>query len=68
VAAGREVTRLAIAANGATLERLEPCLADVLAPARCREHRLVARDGLEDAVFRIEDAVFAERAPAGEGD
>jgi valyl-tRNA synthetase len=66
VAAGREVERLAIAANGSTLERLGPCLADLLAAARCRSHRLIARDALEDGVFQIEDAVFAERAPASE--
>ena len=61
VAAGREVERLAIAANGSMLEKLGPCLADVLAAARCRGHRLVARDALEDGVFQVEDAVFAER-------
>jgi valyl-tRNA synthetase len=67
VAAGREVERLAIAANGSTLEKLGPCLADVLAAARCRDHRLVARDALEDGSFLVEDAVFAERVPAVEG-
>jgi hypothetical protein len=58
---GREVERLAIVANGATLERLEPGLADVLAAGRCHDHRLTARDELEDGVFRIEDATFAAR-------
>jgi valyl-tRNA synthetase len=64
VSAGREVERLAIVANPATLARLAPCLADVLAAARCREHRLVARDGLEDGRFEVADAVFAARPPA----
>ncbi len=67
VAVGREVERLAIVANASTLERLAPCLGDVLAAARCRSHRLLANDGLEDGIFRVEDAVFAERAPAAEG-
>ncbi len=66
VAAGREVERLAIVANGSTLEKLAPCLGDVLAAARCHGHRLVARDALEDGVFQVEDAVFVERPPAGE--
>jgi valyl-tRNA synthetase len=61
VSMGREVERLAIVANGATLERLEPGLADVLAAGRCHDHRLTARDELEDGVFRIEDATFAAR-------
>ncbi len=67
VSVGREVERLAIVANGSTLEKLAPCLGDVLAAARCRSHRLLARDGLEDGAFRIEDAHFAERAPAAAG-
>ena len=67
VAAGRELERLAIVANGSTLEKVAPVLADVLAAARCRSHRSIARDALEDGVFSVEDAVFAERAPAAEG-
>ena len=39
-------------------------LGDVLAAGRCRSHRVVARDSLEDGAFLIEDAVFTERAPA----
>jgi len=64
VAAGREIERLAIAGSAATLERLEPCVADVLAAARCRAHRGLVREDLEDGLLRIEDAVFAERPPA----
>jgi valyl-tRNA synthetase len=67
VSVGREVERLAIVASASTLARLAPCLGDVLAATRCRSHRLVARDDLEDGVIRIEDAAFAERAPAAEG-
>jgi valyl-tRNA synthetase len=65
VAAGREVERMTLVASAATLERVAPCLSDVLAAARCREHRALAREGLEDGAFRVEDAVFAERPPAG---
>jgi valyl-tRNA synthetase len=64
VSAGREVEQLTIVANGATLEKLAPCLGDVLAAARCHSHRTVARDALEDGIFSIEDATFVERAPA----
>lgn len=62
VSMGREVERLSIASNPKTLSRLEPVLTDVLAAARCAEHRLEARDDLPDAEFAISDAVFAERA------
>src|SRR5262245_6250196 len=64
VSAGREVERLTIVGNGRTLERLGPCLADVLAAARCRSHRLLAREDLEEGAFRIEDAAFADRPPS----
>jgi valyl-tRNA synthetase len=61
VSMGREVESLLIAANGPTLAQLEPSLADVLGAGRCRSHRLRRFDSLEDGVFSIEDAVFAER-------
>jgi len=64
VAAGREVESLTLVASAATLARLEPCLADVLAAARCQTHRTQAREDLEDGTFAIEDAVFAPRAEA----
>jgi valyl-tRNA synthetase len=61
VSMGREVERLAIQANPKTLARLEPVLADVLAAARCAEHRLAPRDDLADGEFAIADCVFAEK-------
>ena len=61
VAVGREVERIALAANAKTLARLAGVLPDVLAASRCREHALVADDALEDGVFQIRDAEFAER-------
>ena len=68
VAVGREVERLTLVASAATLARVEPCLADVLAAARCRSHRAAAREGLEDGAFAVEEAVFADRPAAGPGD
>lgn len=62
VSMGREVERLEIAANATTLERLHPGLPDVLLAARCHAHELVEKPSLEDGVFEIGDAVFAERA------
>jgi valyl-tRNA synthetase len=61
VSMGREVERLTIAASPKTLARLEPVLCDVLAAARCAEHRLSPRDDLADGEFTIADAVFAEK-------
>jgi valyl-tRNA synthetase len=62
VSMGREVERLEVAANATTLERLRPGLPDVLLAARCRAHELVEKPSLEDGVFEISGAVFAERA------
>ncbi len=60
VSVGREVERIAIAANAATATRLERVLDDVLAASRCRAHALVVDDALADDVFEIRDAAFAE--------
>jgi valyl-tRNA synthetase len=64
VSAGREIARLALAAEAATLARLAPVLGDVLAAARCAEHRLEPRAGLEAGAFAVADVAFAERAEA----
>ncbi|MDH3214261.1 MAG: valine--tRNA ligase, partial [Myxococcales bacterium] len=61
VSMGREVERLGVAANAATLGRLEAVREDVMAGARVREHRLEERVGLEDGVFEIESIEFADR-------
>jgi valyl-tRNA synthetase len=66
VSMGREVESLQIAANQRTLVQLEPSLTDVLGASRCRSQRLRRFDSLEDGVFRIEDAVFAEREAGSE--
>jgi len=61
VSAGREVERLTLAAQSATLARLEPVLADVLAAARCAEHRLEERRALEPGAFAVAAIEFAAR-------
>jgi hypothetical protein len=58
---GREVESLTLAASPATLGRLGPVLADVLAATRCREHRLEPRKDLAEGVFEVSEARFAER-------
>ena len=62
VSMGREVETLSIGAGAATLERLAPVLGDVLAAARCHGHRLLENPTLEEGVFEITDAKFAERS------
>ena len=64
VSMGREVDRLVLAANAATLERVGPVLGDVLAAARCAEHDAQAGSELEDGQFRIVDAQFTPRVDA----
>src|SRR5262249_8866264 len=62
VSMGREVERIVIAANAATLAPLARVLPDVLAAARCQSHGLAPDDALRDGEVAIRDAVFAERA------
>jgi len=64
VSMGREVERMILCANPATLERLAGVLGDVLAAARCRDHVLTPTPELEDDVFEVQDAVFAPRPEA----
>lgn len=61
VSMGREVLSAVVVGNPKTLERLEAVLPDVLTAARCGAYRLLARDGVADGSFEIEEAVFAER-------
>jgi valyl-tRNA synthetase len=61
VSAGRAITQLTLAAEPATLRRVEPVLADVLAAARGGAHRLAPRDGLEAGKFAVDEIAFAER-------
>ncbi len=48
--------------GAATLERLAPVIGDVLAAARCHGHRLLENPALDEGVFEITDAKFAERS------
>ena len=61
VGMGREVLELSVAASAPTLERLKPVLGDVLAAARCQQHRLEQAE-LEDGTFEVRGASFAERS------
>ena len=61
VGMGREIERLGIAGNAATLARLAPGLPDVVAAVRCRTHELVEDAALEDGVFEARDPVFVPK-------
>jgi valyl-tRNA synthetase len=61
VGMGREVEHLSLAAHPATLERLRPALDDVLSATRCLQHRLEAREDLEEGIFEVSGARFVER-------
>ncbi|MEE9607854.1 MAG: valine--tRNA ligase, partial [Myxococcota bacterium] len=58
---GRELEHMAVAANRATLAKLEPVLADLLGATRCRACERRERADLEDGVFEILDPRFAPR-------
>jgi valyl-tRNA synthetase len=60
VSMGKEMDGVTLAANAATLARLEPGLGDVMSAVRCKAHRLVEDAALEDGVFEARDAVFSE--------
>ena len=60
VSMGKEVERMVVAANAATLARLAPALDDVMSAVRCNAHELATDPALEDGAFAVRDAVFAE--------
>ncbi len=64
VSMGREVERLVLVANPATLARLVPVLDDVLRAARCQSHATAADPSLEDGMFTVRDAVFVAKSEA----
>jgi valyl-tRNA synthetase len=64
VSAGREVTRLSLAAGPTTLARIGPVLEDVLAAARVGEHRLEERGSVEPGTFIVAAIEFAARPDA----
>ncbi|MCH2169836.1 valine--tRNA ligase [Myxococcota bacterium] len=61
VSMGREVATLTILACPSDASRLPAVLGDVLDAARCAEHRLESREGLDSGVFAIEGAEFVAR-------
>ena len=58
---GREVASLTIEATPATLDRLTPVLADVLAAARCHTHTLNPNPSLEESTITIKNPTFPPR-------
>jgi valyl-tRNA synthetase len=62
VSVGRVAERLSVRANEKTLRALAPVLRDVAGAARCSSYQTALDAGLEDGVFAITDAVFAEKA------
>jgi valyl-tRNA synthetase len=59
VSVGRAIGRLVVAASPATLARLRPVGADVMAAARVERHDVEARDGLDDGAFEVVEIAFA---------
>ena len=64
VSVGRVTEQLVLAANPKTLSRLRPVWLDVVGAARCQEHRLEERAGLDDDAFVAVEAHFAEKPSA----
>ncbi|MGF1468355.1 MAG: valine--tRNA ligase [Sandaracinaceae bacterium] len=63
--AGRVTERLVLAASPATVERLAPVWDDVAMAARCQEHRLERKGGLDDGTFEIVEARFQDKGTKG---
>jgi len=61
VSMGREITKLTLQANAATLESVAPVLPDVLEATRCRDHSTAERADLEDGALEVVDASFAPK-------
>ncbi len=59
VSVGRGVSAVTLLASPATLARLEPVLADVLASARVTAHTLEPRPALADGIVEVTDVTFA---------
>ncbi|MDH3685165.1 MAG: valine--tRNA ligase [Myxococcales bacterium] len=63
VSMGREVTRMVLSADAATLDRLRPVLSDVLQASRCAEHELREDAALEPGTFSVPEIEFAPKPP-----
>jgi valyl-tRNA synthetase len=62
VSAGRVAERLTLHANASTLKAVAPMVVDVAGAARCHAYDMAVDPSLEDGVFGVSDAVFAEKA------
>ena len=62
VSAGRVAERLTVRANDKTLAALAPVIRDVAGAARCQTWSTAVDAALEDGVFGVTDAVFAEKS------
>jgi len=60
VSVGRPIERLVLEAHPDTLQGLSRVEADVMAATRARSHELQGNDTLEQGVFQVVDATFAE--------
>jgi valyl-tRNA synthetase len=61
VSMGREVASLVLAAGGKTADDLAPVLADVLAAARCLDHRVEVEDAAPDGEVMVREVKFAPK-------
>ena len=62
VSAGRVAERLTVRANDKTRAALAPVIRDVAGAARCQTWSTAVDAALEDGVFGVTDAVFAEKS------
>jgi valyl-tRNA synthetase len=63
---GRQLASLRVAASPATVARLAPCRADLLAAARAEGDILEPREGLEPLAFEVLELVPADKPPRAE--
>jgi valyl-tRNA synthetase len=64
VSVGRTVRNLGLRANPATIARLAPAVADVMASARVERHELIPTPELSDDAFEVAEIAFAEAPEA----
>jgi valyl-tRNA synthetase len=64
VSVGRGVRTVTVKANPATIARLAPVAADVMASARVEQHAFLEAPALADGTFEMTDLTFVEAAEA----
>ncbi|HEY7513482.1 MAG TPA: valine--tRNA ligase, partial [Vicinamibacteria bacterium] len=60
---GRHVTRIAVATSPRTADLFARAQDDVLAAARCLQHRVERREGMEEGAFEVVEIEFAPLPP-----